>query len=256
MPRAREGPGWDRAIRENALTNHIYDFLPAAASHDEITARVADVLALHQLHFGDTRMEADDGEDRGQERSGPVLAGADNGEQDTPARRQDDDHSDDGLGDAGKRAIQEERKRAREAKTAAKTAEERAAAAEARLAEIEREQLNAQERAELEAADWKKKYEENVAALAARDLDILRRDVADEKGLNPGLARRLRGATREELEQDAEELKSMFGAVTAPPAPGAPRVPKPDPSAGATGSGGRPTSVAEAMRDIRAQQQR
>lgn len=41
----------------------------------------------------------------------------------------------------------------------------------------------------------------------------LRADVAQAKGLTPGQAKRLQGATREELEADADELLSMFKAA-------------------------------------------
>ena len=173
----------------------------------------------------------------------PDAAAQDEGQQDAP----------DDLGDAGKRALDEERKARRDAARTAKAEKERADALAAQLAEIERAQMTDQERAAAERDDWRKKYEEQAAQLAARDLDILRRDVADEKGLNPGLARRLRGATREELETDADELKSMFHVDS--PGRDTPGVLRPDPSAGATGGGGKPTSVAEVMRDIRAKQQ-
>ena len=44
----------------------------------------------------------------------------------------------------------------------------------------------------------------------------LRLEVAAEKGLTPAQAKRLTGSTREELEADAEELKSMFAPSVAP----------------------------------------
>lgn len=189
------------------------------------------LLAYHRAVFGGARMEL---------------------EGDPPPNDLGDPPPND-LGDAGKRALDEERKARRDAARAAKAEKERADALAAQLAEIERAQMTDQERAAAERDDWRKKYEEQAAQLAARDLDILRRDVADEKGLNPGLARRLRGATREELETDADELKSMFHVDS--PGRDTPGVLRPDPSAGATGGGGKPTSVAEVMRDIRAKQQ-
>ena len=44
----------------------------------------------------------------------------------------------------------------------------------------------------------------------------LRLEVAAEKGLTPAQAKRLTGSTREELEADAEELKSMFAPSATP----------------------------------------
>ncbi len=58
-----------------------------------------------------------------------------------------------------------------------------------------------------------------------------RAEVAAEKGLTPAQAARLHGSTRDELLTDADALLSLF------PAPqGTPGVPKPDPSQGAKGT--------------------
>ena len=92
--------------------------------------------------------------------------------------------------------------------------------------------------------------EEQAAQLAARDLDLMRRDVAAEKNLPPALARRLYGTTREELEQDADALVALL------PDPQAPRTPKPDLSAGSTGDSGKPSSVADAMARYQARRER
>ena len=149
----------------------------------------------------------------------------------------------DQLGDAGKKALAEERK--------AKAAEKRRADdAERRLAELERERMTDAEKVVAERDDWRKKYEEQTAALAARELDLLRRDVAAEKGLPAALARRLDGTTREDLEADADALKALL------PDPDAPRTPKPDPSAGSTGDKGKPSSVADAMARYQARRER
>ena len=160
------------------------------------------------------------------------------------------------LGDAGKRALQEERRRAREARASAKAAEERAAAAESRLAQIERDKMSAQERAEAERDDWRRKYEEQQADLARLSLEITRREVAAEKGIPDWMARRLQGSTREELEADAEAALADLHKV-APPSPYPPNTPRPDPNQGPTGQGGgRPTSVADAKADYLARRQR
>lgn len=73
------------------------------------------------------------------------------------------------------------------------------------------------------------KREERHAALEQRaqeaELRALRLEVAAEKGLTTAQARRLVGATREELEADADDLLATFAPKTAPaPAvPGRPR---------------------------------
>jgi hypothetical protein len=89
------------------------------------------------------------------------------------------------LGDAGKRALESERRMRREA-------EQRARAAEGRIAE-------------LEAAEAKRQHEATIAELRA--------EVAAEKNLSPSQARRLSGSTREELLADADDLLDAFGAT-------------------------------------------
>ena len=209
-------------------------FLPGAVDR---------LLAHHRATFGDARMQTDDPPDE----AGTDPAGSGETRTDSPKPApppQTDDRRDaEHLGDPGKKALAEERK--------AKAAEKRRAdEAERKLAELERERMTDAEKVVAERDDWRKKYEEQAAQLAARDLDLLRRDVASEKGIPAQLARRLDGTTREELETDADALKSLL------PDPGAPRTPKPDPSAGSTGDKGKPTSVADAMARYQARRER
>lgn len=117
------------------------------------------------------------------------------------------------LGDAGKAALAKER--------------ERAKAAERELAKYKKAEAD---RAEADKSEAEKRTaaEAKVAELEAA---LLRRDVAHEKGLTPSQAKRLLGATREELEADADEILADFAART----PAKPAAPKPDPSQGAKG---------------------
>lgn len=100
------------------------------------------------------------------------------------------------LGDAGKKALDAERREKR-------AAEKRAADLEARLKEFEdrdkTESTRATERAEA--------AEKRAAEAEAR---ALRLEVASEKGLTPAQAKRLVGDSREELEADAQELLDTF----------------------------------------------
>ena len=141
------------------------------------------LLAFHRATFGDARMEADDPD------GGHDAPETDN-ERPTPAD----------LGDPGKKALAAERAAKREAEKKANEAAARAAELEAKIAEFERSKMDAQDRLAAERDDWRKKYEEQAAVAAARELELLRRDVAHDKGLPPGLARRLQGNSREELE--------------------------------------------------------
>ncbi len=111
---------------------------------------------------------------------------------------------DDALGDAGKKALDAERKNAREA------AKERDALA-ARLKEFEdRDKTESQKLADRADAAEKRATELETRAL--------RLEVASEKGLTTAQAKRLVGVTREELEADAAELLETFqGANVVPP---------------------------------------
>lgn len=100
------------------------------------------------------------------------------------------------LDDTVKTVLQKERKLARDA-------EKRARDAEARLKEIE----------DANKSEAEKILEERDRLLAERNalqLEQLRREVAEEKGLTPAQARRLVGATREELEADADDVLEAF----------------------------------------------
>ena len=161
------------------------------------------------------------------------------------------DRSDSGqLGEGGKRALDAERANAREQKA-------RADEAERKLAELERERMTDAEKVVAERDDWRRKYEEQSATLAARELAVLRSEVAAERGLTLAQARRLIGSTREELEADADAFRAEL--PTPPPSPYPPNTPRPDPSQGPSGggaSGGRATSVADAKAEHLARRQR
>jgi hypothetical protein len=100
------------------------------------------------------------------------------------------------LGDAGKKALDAERREKR-------SAEKRAAEAEAKLKEIEDREKSESERA-VERAEAAEK------AAAAAESRALRLEIAAEKGLTPAQAKRLVGESREELEADAAELLETF----------------------------------------------
>jgi hypothetical protein len=120
------------------------------------------------------------------------------------------------LGDAGQRALREERRKAREA------AKERDAL-QARLKEYEdRDKTEQQRLTESQAAAEQRAQ--------AAELRAARLEVAHEKGLTPAQAKRLVGTTREELEADAEEVLKDFPVAAASQQP--PKAPKPDPSQG------------------------
>lgn len=113
-----------------------------------------------------------------------------------PEPQEEPKSPEDALGDAGKKALEAERKNARAA------AKERDALA-ARLKEFEdRDKTEQQKLAERAEAAEKRAQELESRAL--------RLEVASEKGLNAAQAKRLVGTTREELEADADELLETF----------------------------------------------
>jgi hypothetical protein len=142
---------------------------------------------------------------------------------DPPARGPEDDKP---LGGSGEKALKAEREARR--------------AAEKELAKYKK--------AEQDKADADKTEAERRAAAEARaeaaELRALRLEVAAEKGLNPAQAKRLVGATREELEADADEILAAF-PVTKPK-----KSPEPDPSQGPRG--GQPTDLDALIREAQA----
>lgn len=145
-----------------------------------------------------------------------------------PANPPTDPPSDpDNLGDAGKKALDEERK-------ARKAAEK----------ELDKFRKAEQDRADADKSEAEKRTAAEQRATQA-DLRAMRMEVAFEKGLSAAQAKRLVGSTRDELETDADEIKRDF--PTAPTT----TAPKPDPSQGprpGAGSSGREQGLAEARR--------
>jgi len=114
----------------------------------------------------------------------------------------------DDLGEGGKKALDAERKARRDA-------EQREADLKKRLEELEDKDKTEVEKLRKENAQLKQD-------IADRDGRLLRAEIATEKGLTPAQAKRLVGASREELEADADEILTAFG-----PNPGEKKDPPP-----------------------------
>ncbi|MFE5332556.1 hypothetical protein ACFRCG_39880 [Embleya sp. NPDC056575] len=110
----------------------------------------------------------------------------------------------DGLGDAGKRALTEEREARREAE---RTATERQKQLDAATAELQ--QFRDRDKTEAERLAERAATAEATAATAQSRL--MKYEVAAEKRLPPTLAARLQGSTREELAADADALLADLG---------------------------------------------
>ena len=101
------------------------------------------------------------------------------------------------LGAAGKRALEAERKRARQAEKELKAIREQ-------LKEREDADKSELERLQERAAQEEKRAEDAEAK-------VIRSEVAAAKGLSAAQAKRLVGSTREELEADADEMRTELG---------------------------------------------
>ena len=127
-------------------------------------------------------------------------------------------------------------------------ANKEAATYRTKLREAEKELAQYRKDASAKADADKSEAEKRTAAetrAADADRRALRLEVAFDKGLTPGQAKRLVGSTREELEADADEVKRDFPVTPAAPTP---KKPKADPSQGSRGaapSAGREAAMAE-----------
>jgi hypothetical protein len=142
----------------------------------------------------------------------------------------------DGLGEAGKKALAEER--------AARQALQKRFD---KLAEALGDGDKAKGKTDIELLNDKfGAYEQQLAA--EREARF-RAEVAQEKGLTAKQAARLKGATRDDLLADADDLLASFPAAAAPQAdPAKPPTPAPDPSQGNRNSPPpRPKSLTEAV---------
>jgi hypothetical protein len=131
------------------------------------------------------------------------------------------------LGEAGLKALAEER-------AARKALEQQVAALQplTKLAEALGVQPGGKAgKTDIEALTERIAAQEKRATEA--EMRAVRLEVAAAKGLTPAQAARLQGATREELDADADALKELF--PTAPGAGNGTGTPAPDPSQGARG---------------------
>lgn len=115
------------------------------------------------------------------------------------------------VGDAGKKALAEER-------TARRDAEKQRKELEARLKELEPLAAKAKKLEDASKSEAEKLNEKLTAAekrAADAEQKALRMEVATAKGLTQAQAKRLVGATKEELEADADELLASFGGTGA-----------------------------------------
>lgn len=130
----------------------------------------------------------------------------------------------DSLGDAGKHALDQERKARRDA-------EKQMKALQTELQSIKDKDLS-------EADQLRKQIADLTAERDVTASNLLRLEVAAAKGLTPAQAKRLVGTTKEELEADADEILEAFPAKN-----GATPPPSNRPTSTVPGGGGQPPAL-------------
>ncbi|MCM1011907.1 hypothetical protein [Brevibacterium sp. XM4083] len=135
----------------------------------------------------------------------------------------------DDLGEGGLKALQSER-------DARKHAEKENADLKAKIQAFEDANKSQAEKDAEEREKLQKANTENASL-------VLKYQVAEAKGLSLSAAQRLKGSTKEELEADADELKTILGQATPPPPP----TPQPDRSQGSGSDKPKPKNLADAV---------
>lgn len=123
------------------------------------------------------------------------------------------------LGDAGKKALDEERKARRDAEKKAKDLEDR-------LKSIEDKDKSEVERLTEQIATLTKERDSAVGRADRLEIAVTK-SLDEDKALRiTSAAKRLTGATREELEADADEFLTAFAAPNGEPKPTPPGKPR------------------------------
>jgi len=140
-----------------------------------------------------------------------------------------------GLGDAGKKALDEERRKRRDAEKA--------------LSEMKAQLTELQDRDKSEVDKLREQVDAMSKDREAAVQRAMRLEVATAKGLTPAQAKRLVGSTVEELEADAAEIIEAFqgkGSPTPPP----PTKPTPDLRGGSDPTGPVDADIASIVASI------
>ncbi len=123
--------------------------------------------------------------------------------------------TDETLGDAGKKALQEEREARKALEKQVRDTSKAREALEGKVREFEDRDKSTTEKLTGRIKELEQLYEESQRSLSAKDVDILRRDVARDKGV-PVSA--VTGTTKEEMEAAADSLLEWRGSQSKKPA--------------------------------------
>lgn len=128
---------------------------------------------------------------------------------DTENTTPDTDSDAEPLGDAGKKALEAEREARKTVERQFKEAAKAREALEAKVREFEDRDKSETEKLTGRIKELEQLYEQSQKSLSAKDVDILRRDVARDKNV-PVSA--VTGATKEEMEAAADALLEWRGS--------------------------------------------
>jgi hypothetical protein len=137
--------------------------------------------------------------------AGGTNDGGDGGQQgdQQPGQQPQGGDGTDHLGEGGVKALQTERE-------ARKAAEKALSEREARIKELEDASKSDDQKRSERFEALEKSDREKDGTISSLQAQILRYEVAAAKGLDLAAARRLQGATREEIEADADEFARSF----------------------------------------------
>jgi hypothetical protein len=175
------------------------------------------LFAFNRSLFGDAVMEAGAG-DGGSGGDGGTGTGAGDGGQGAGSGSGDGGTGGDGdepLGEPGKKALLAERE-------AVKNLKGELTAKDQRIAELENAGKSQEDKEKDRVAQLEKSDREKDTTITSQAATILRYQVAAAKGLDLEAAERLRGASKEEIEADADAwIKKWGGSRDAKEVPGA-----------------------------------
>lgn len=166
------------------------------------------LIEFHRSAFGDWQMNANGEGEGGGESGGASGSGGAGGSGDGDGdggQGGGDNSGDGGDGDKGlKSALAAERATAKKANTDL-------AAAQARVKELEDASKSDEQRTQEAQEQLKKDHAQATTDLGTANTLLERYRVAADKGLDLKAAERLQGATREEIEKDADDWIALWG---------------------------------------------
>lgn len=126
----------------------------------------------------------------------------------TETASEDDTSATDDLGEAGKKALAEERKARRALEKQLREANDAVKAAHGQVKQFEDRDKTETQKAADRIAELEKLLADRETELSRKDQDILRRDIAKDKGVPLKL---VTGSTREEMEASADDALEWRG---------------------------------------------